>query len=69
MTHSYHPDVYEAGLHRGCPRCEELADLPDQLDPEMQAIVLHRPRNALEVQAQRNLKRLLFERLVLGACR
>lgn len=34
-THTVHPDVHEHGLADDCPRCEELAARPLELDDEM----------------------------------
>lgn len=33
-THTFHPDTHENGLADGCPRCDELAAQPLNLDSE-----------------------------------
>ena len=37
MTHSPHDDIHEVGLDAACPRCDELANHPDQLDEDNQS--------------------------------
>jgi hypothetical protein len=33
-SHTPHPDTHEHGLADGCPRCDELAERPLELDHE-----------------------------------
>lgn len=47
MTHVYHPDVHEYGLQDGCPRCNQLARDPSQLDDRMVAALFERLANDL----------------------
>lgn len=41
-SHSMHPDVHEHGLADDCPRCDELAGRPLELDDEMIAAMWRR---------------------------
>lgn len=55
-THVYHPDVHEFGLQVGCPRCEELALNPEQLDSAVRDRLTHgRVVTTLDRIAQRVL--------------
>lgn len=64
MTHTAHPDVDEAGLQPGCPRCEEQASRPlSTLDADniLRLLVHGRIYTPLDVRARTRLQEALAE--------
>lgn len=67
-SHSFHPDIYEAGLEESCPRCREHAEHPDGLDAQNRARLLRGEiHSRLDQVAAGRLRALEFERLLQKA--